>query len=67
MITNNNKEFLSKLADLCEQHKAEFSYTSSDDGIHITLAGKEVFRGWLFESSAAGELRAVCDRADNRG
>jgi len=67
MLTDGNKEFLSKLADLCEQHKAEFSYTSSDDGIHITLAGKEVFRDWLLEGSAAGELRDACRRADNRG
>jgi hypothetical protein len=60
MLTDSDKEFLRKLADLCEQHKAEFRYTTSDDGIHIALGGKDVFRGWLFEGEAAGELRAAC-------
>ena len=57
MLTDKDREFLLKLADLCDEHKAEFGYTTSDDGIHVSLDGREVFRGWFFEASAAHELR----------
>ncbi|PCI54210.1 MAG: hypothetical protein COB36_11000 [Alphaproteobacteria bacterium] len=50
-------EFLEQLAQLCEQYKASFSYTTDDDGIHIDLDGKEVFCGWLYQEGAAAELR----------
>lgn len=59
MLTDKDREFLLKLADLCEAYKAEFVYTNSDDGIHIQLDGKKVFRGWLLEGSAARELRSA--------
>ncbi len=42
-----SQEFLTKLACLCEEYNATFSYTTSDDGIHIAVDGTEVFFGWL--------------------
>ena len=55
-MTSSKKEFLRRLADLCEQYKATFEYTSNDDGIHIELDGKEVFADFLF-SDPANALR----------
>lgn len=48
-------EFLLKLADLTEQYNATFSYNRDDDGIHITVDGKLVFVGFMFDP--ATELR----------
>lgn len=53
------EEFLEELAQLCEKYKAAFGYTTDDDGIHIELDGEEVFAGYLFEETAAEELRAA--------
>ena len=44
-----SQEFLTKLACLCEEYNATFSYTTNDDGIHIRVDGTEVFVGWLFD------------------
>lgn len=45
---NMKNEFLEKLANLCEQYDAAFSYTTDDDGIHIELSGQEIFVGYLY-------------------
>lgn len=57
MLTDKDREFLLKLADLCEEYKAELGYTTSDDGIHVELGGREVFSGWFFQDSGPAELR----------
>lgn len=57
--TAEQKEFLNKLADLCDQYDARFSYTTDDDGIHIDVGGVEVFSGWLFFDDAPALLRAA--------
>ena len=51
-MTDGDREFLLKLADLMESHKASFCYTTRDDGIHVELDGCEVFIGWFFEDNA---------------
>jgi len=35
-------EFLKKLADLCEEYDAKFSYTNMDDGIHLHIDEEEI-------------------------
>lgn len=47
MTTDRAREFLLKLADLCDEYKAEFTDTGDGDGIHITLDGREIFVGWI--------------------
>jgi hypothetical protein len=59
MMTDKDREFLLKLADLMEDHKASLRYTNRDDGIHIDLDGREVFLGWFFQDDAPAELRAA--------
>ena len=54
-MTKRQEEFLTKLADLCEKYDAEFSYTTDDDGIHITMDDEEIYVGFLFHPVA--ELR----------
>lgn len=61
MLTDKDREFLLRLADLCEEHKAALGYTNSDDGIHVELAGREVFCGWFFEETGPKELRAAAE------
>ena len=41
-MNERQREFLLKLADLCEEYGAEFSYKNDDDGIHIGADGKRV-------------------------
>lgn len=64
MIENGlDKEFLLKLADLCEEYGATFGYTIDDDGIHISVdGGREVFVGYLFD--APKELRDAAGHND---
>lgn len=40
-------EFLQKLNELLGEYKAEITYTNADDGLHISIDGKEIFTGWL--------------------
>lgn len=57
-MTNTEKEFLKKLADLCDTYEASFDYSNDDDGIHIYLAsGEDIFVGFLSDG-AAKELRS---------
>jgi hypothetical protein len=59
MLTDKDRKFLLKLADLCEQHKAEFLYTTDDNGIHITLDRRKVYVGFIFSGSGPRDLRAA--------
>jgi hypothetical protein len=54
-LTEKQRTFIRRLADLCEEYNATFTYTINDDGIHILADNKEVFVGFLFD--AALELR----------
>lgn len=54
-------EFLAKLADLCDEYKAEFAYTNNDDGIHILLDDEPVFVGFLLQPEAGCVLRQNVD------
>jgi hypothetical protein len=58
-MTDKDKAFLLKLADLLDEYKASFSYTTSDDGIHVSLDGREVHVGWFFQDHEADRLRAA--------
>lgn len=40
-------EFLTELAALFTKFDAEIEYTNDDDGIHISIAGQEVYVGHL--------------------
>lgn len=51
-------EFLLKLADLCEQYDAGFTYSQDDDGTHVTLGSKVIFIGYL-DDRVASQLRAA--------
>lgn len=46
-LLDKEREFLTKLADLCEEYNAGIGYSWRDDGIHIEVDDKEVFVGWL--------------------
>jgi hypothetical protein len=46
-MNKRQKDFLLKLADLCEKYNAGFAYTIDDDGIHITVDGEEVYVGFI--------------------
>lgn len=54
--------FLNALADLVEEYKADISYTTDDDGIHIELYGNKVFSGYLCFDDSAEKLRAAADK-----
>jgi len=54
-------EFLEKLAQLCEEYKATFSYSRDDDGVYICLDNKEIFCGFIHDGDAAKLLRAAKD------
>lgn len=60
-LTTKQKQFLLKLADLCDEYQAEFSYTNDDDGIHIGVDGVEVFADFL-SGDAGKSLRLVAER-----
>ena len=51
-LTDYQKEFLTKLADLCDEYRAGFGYTWHDDGTHIYMDGKDVFCGFVDEGAA---------------
>ena len=44
-------EFLTKLADLCEEYNAGFSYDNNDCGVSITLDGEVVFCDFIDEDT----------------
>jgi len=58
-MTNRQKEFIKKLADLCEVYQAEFFYTINDDGIHINVDREEIFIGFMHDG--CDELKAARD------
>lgn len=53
------REFLQRLASLCNQYEATLRYTTADDGIHIEVDGAEVFAGYLDERPAVQLLEAA--------
>jgi len=55
-------EFLEKLAQLCDDYKATFSYSHDDDGIYICLDGKEIFCGFIHDEGASKVLRDAIGR-----
>jgi len=59
-----DKEFLLKLADLCEEYDAEFGYTNEDNGVHISVDGREIYCDWMFRGSVAGDLRLKAEGMD---
>ena len=61
-MNERDKEFLLKLADPCEEYDASFDYTTDDDGIHISVDGREVFVGFLIDASK--ELRKAISFAE---
>lgn len=63
-LTAKQKEFLLKLADLCEEYKADFYYTRDDNGIHVEVEGDEIFVGHVgsVPTGRAKELRTVAEK-----
>ena len=56
-------ELLKDLADVLEKHKGGLSYTTSDDGVHVTIngdwrPGKRVCVGWP-DSGNVSEIRRI--------
>jgi hypothetical protein len=56
------KDFLIKLAELCDSYRAGFRYTTDDDGIHIDVDGVDVFVGFIEEPNAGSILREAARR-----
>jgi len=56
MLQKNQVEFLRKLADLCAEYDAGFTYTNADDGTHILVDGEVVFVGFI-ENDASSTIR----------
>ena len=57
MLSEKQAEFLKKLADLCAQYNAGFTYTNDDDdGTHVLVDGQAILAAYL-ELDAAVEIR----------
>ena len=57
-LTDRQKEFLNKLADLIEQFDASIHSTIDEDGEHIVVDGAEIFVGSLWDfNDPVGALR----------
>jgi hypothetical protein len=56
MLSEKQAEFLKKLADLCAQYNAGFTYTNDDNGTHVLVDGQDIFAAHL-EIDAADEIR----------
>jgi len=54
-MTNTQREFLNKLADLCDEYKAEFLH-SYDGEIAIHLDSELIFRGPLHDQLTCPEI-----------
>jgi len=54
-------EFLEKLASLVERYDVSIYYTTDDDGLHIKIAGDEVFNGWIEGKDCAEDIRVAKD------
>lgn len=54
-LAARQRDFLYHLQHLCQTYNATFSYTTDDDGIHISMDGEEIFIGFL--EDPAGSLR----------
>jgi hypothetical protein len=59
MTRNNHSEFLKKLADLCNEYNAGFTYTKEDDGIHILVDNEEVFVGFIDADASLTIRKAI--------
>ena len=46
-MDETKSKFLKEFLEFCKKHKAEFYYTTDDDGIHIAVDGVEVYVGLL--------------------
>ena len=56
-MSDRDREFLKKLADLMEEYGARFMYTTSEDGIHISRDGEDIFIGFLGGDYGIRDLR----------
>lgn len=58
---NRSVEFLEKLADLMEEYKAEFDFTTNEDGIHIHVDRSEEYISWLDNNMFKGGHKATIE------
>lgn len=71
-MTDRGKEFLMKLAGLCEDYRASFHYTIMDDGTHIHIdghglggdIGEVVFAGHLYDGDECWRLLEQAAKED---
>ena len=47
-MDKKQRKALIALADVCQRFDLGFTYTNSDDGVHVSVDGKEVFVGFDF-------------------
>lgn len=59
MSTEREKEFLNKLADLCEEYKAGFEIYEDQEGPTITLENLSISTGYLGDSNCPNVLRKI--------
>ncbi len=57
-LTERQRQFFLRFADLCEEFNVDISYTSYDDGIHIAVDGEEVYVGWDCDANGFRQLAA---------
>lgn len=62
MLSGKNADFLKKLADLCDEYNAGFTYTTDDDGTHILVDGNDIFAGYIDTNAAAIFRKALSSK-----
>lgn len=45
-MESREEEFMMKLRELLAEYDAYIEYTNRDDGLHVYVGEKEVYRGW---------------------
>lgn len=53
-MSEKHKEFLTKLADLCEEYRAGLGYTIDDDGVHVYIDDEDI----VFDAAVPNECSA---------
>jgi hypothetical protein len=58
-MSEEMKAFLRGLSELLERHQAGITYTTADDGIHITIGEERVNIGFPDDGDTSGVIEAI--------
>ena len=50
-MVSDDSQFLTKFHELINEYKATLHYTVDEDGIHISVHGREIFKGFMDDNS----------------